>query len=516
MLPLYCRYENILYNDLGLSASAMARDRQDSVCDGPARTICRSPPARSNPILRAGTCQGHRRRADRLSRRRCCRRSSRPSRPAHPDIEVELVWKQGREAFDDLAKPDQSGVDVFWAPSLDNFPALREQGAFRTVTVDRAAIPGRIGRQPISDPAGYYEAYEVAGYGLAVNAGRLQGARTGRAEGVARRRRPPLRRPGRPAGAERRRLRAGALRHHPAVGGLGGGLGADRRDRRQWPAAGAPAAARAMRSPTAKSRSASPSTSIPWPPRPTAGPVGFVYPARTAFLPAHLAVTASAPHASDRGGVRRLPAVAAGPGDAAQPDIRRHPIRPDAYGEAPAAFGNPFTPADDITFAYDGELGRLRRGVIGLAVRRRHRQPARSASRRCGAPSTPPKPSWPPSRTRARRTARRGAAARRRRAGQRRGGRRPRAARQHQGHPGRRSPEMLDGPGDRRRARAQALATGAAHRGGELGEAASATTEFHATARHLAGDRPRASSRRAGQTGFRPQRRDQQGLVTCV
>jgi hypothetical protein len=59
--------------------------------------------------------------------------------------------------------------------------------------------------------------------------------------------------------------------------------------------------------------------------------------------------------------------------------VRRHPIRPDAYGKAPAAFGNPFAP-DDITFAYDSELGRLRRGVIAtlfdVAIASRHQRRA--------------------------------------------------------------------------------------------------------------------------------------------
>ena len=72
-----------------------------------------------------------------------------------------------------LDTPDHGGIDVYWSPSLDNFPALAAKGAFRPVHVDRAVLPGQIGPQPISDPDGRYEAFEVAGYGIALSTSRL-------------------------------------------------------------------------------------------------------------------------------------------------------------------------------------------------------------------------------------------------------------------------------------------------------------------------------------------------------
>jgi ABC-type Fe3+ transport system substrate-binding protein len=44
------------------------------------------------------------------------------------------------------------------------------------MTVDRAALPGRLGQQQLSDSAGLYEAYDVAGYGIVANPSALAAA----------------------------------------------------------------------------------------------------------------------------------------------------------------------------------------------------------------------------------------------------------------------------------------------------------------------------------------------------
>ncbi|KAF0128122.1 MAG: extracellular solute-binding protein family 1, partial [Methylocystaceae bacterium] len=95
---------------------------------------------------------------------------------SHPQIHVRFVWKQSRDALAELAKPEQGGADVYWAPAPANFALLRDRGAFRKVTADRAALPGRLGQQQLSDPAGLYEAYDVAGYGIVANPSALAAA----------------------------------------------------------------------------------------------------------------------------------------------------------------------------------------------------------------------------------------------------------------------------------------------------------------------------------------------------
>ena len=88
---------------------------------------------------------------------------------SHPQIHVQFVWKQSRDALAELIKPEQGGADIYWAPSPTNFALLRDRGAFRKISVDRAALPGRLGAQPLSDPTALYEAYDVAGYGIVAN-----------------------------------------------------------------------------------------------------------------------------------------------------------------------------------------------------------------------------------------------------------------------------------------------------------------------------------------------------------
>jgi len=93
-----------------------------------------------------------------------------------PDVHVQFVWKQSRDALAELTKPQQGGADIYWAPSPSNFALLRDRGAFRRLSVDRAALPGRLGAQQLSDPTGLYEAYDVAGYGIVANPGALAAA----------------------------------------------------------------------------------------------------------------------------------------------------------------------------------------------------------------------------------------------------------------------------------------------------------------------------------------------------
>jgi len=88
---------------------------------------------------------------------------------ARAGAHVQFVWKQSRDALEQLSRADQGGADVYWAPSLSNFPILRDRGALRALEVDRAVLPGKLGAQQLSDPSGFFEAYDIAGYGVAIN-----------------------------------------------------------------------------------------------------------------------------------------------------------------------------------------------------------------------------------------------------------------------------------------------------------------------------------------------------------
>ena len=92
---------------------------------------------------------------------------------ARPDISVDIVWHSGGDAHDYLLGDGRGKVDVYWSPSVRNFLDFKRRGVLSHLDIDRSGLPGRIGKQDISDPDGFFEAAEIAGYGLAFNPGYL-------------------------------------------------------------------------------------------------------------------------------------------------------------------------------------------------------------------------------------------------------------------------------------------------------------------------------------------------------
>jgi ABC-type Fe3+ transport system substrate-binding protein len=87
----------------------------------------------------------------------------------NPDTQIDIVWKSGDDARDFANGPGQGKIDVYWAPSVRTFFDLKQAHRLRRLDIDRAGLPGRLGKQAISDPEGYFEATEIAGYGFIVN-----------------------------------------------------------------------------------------------------------------------------------------------------------------------------------------------------------------------------------------------------------------------------------------------------------------------------------------------------------
>lgn len=93
---------------------------------------------------------------------------------AHSNIHVKVLRRHSGEALSILRDPGQHEVDVYWAPAQRNFLTLAKEGAFRRLSLDMTGLPDRVGNFTISDPAGFYAAFEIAGYGFAVNPQSLQ------------------------------------------------------------------------------------------------------------------------------------------------------------------------------------------------------------------------------------------------------------------------------------------------------------------------------------------------------
>lgn len=281
---------------------------------------------------------------------------------AHPGTDVQIVWKQVRDAAADLSRPDQGGVDVYWAPALTAFPTLRDAGAFRPLAVDRTVLPGRIGAQRISDPEGCFEAFEVAGYGIVSNPAVLAGK-------------------GLPAPATWRdladpRYAGGVVLPVASRVGFSPALYDVILQAEGWTAgwalvgevaanASLAGAGPAVTDGVVEAAAAAPT--IDFFPRTQIAnghDLRLVYPPRTAFLPAHVAITRTAPHAQAAAAFVDFALSRPGQEILFHPDVRRYPVRPDAYATAPAGQANPFQRAADDGFAYDTGLGIDRAALI--------------------------------------------------------------------------------------------------------------------------------------------------------
>jgi phosphoglycerate transport regulatory protein PgtC len=294
---------------------------------------------------------------------------------ANPGIHVQFVWKQSRDALVELTKPDQGGADVYWAPSLGNFPTLRDRGAFQKLSVDRAALPGRLGDQLLSDPAGMFEAYDVAGYGIIVD----------------------------PAALKRRELPEPKFWSDLASPIYGGQIvmpipskvgfapalydivlqseGWDRGWALISEIAGNAELLSSGNAPTSVVRDGRAALGLTIDffaigAQANGQAVSFVYPTRTAFLPAHIAITASTRHYEAAKAFVDFTLSQQGQKLLMEADSSRHPARPEAYEGKARYVVDPFALPKYSFFPYDSEIGRRRPGLVSilfdLAVTERH------------------------------------------------------------------------------------------------------------------------------------------------
>lgn len=279
---------------------------------------------------------------------------------AHPEYRLQAVWRMPHDAAPYLRQPGQGGVDVYWAASPRTFAALARDGAWRMLTVDRAVLPATVGNTALADVGNRYVASELAGYGFAVAPqalaerglplpgdwpdladGRLFGqialpipARVGFA--------PPmveivLQAFGWEAGwalwsqivANARLVERGStfVSEEVAAGRCAVGVSIDF----------------FVNSAIANG-----------------APLQFIYPRHTGVNPAHVAITAGSPNPA--GAQAFVDFLLSRPGQSllAHPDIRRLPVRPDAYAKVPDTAFNPFAAAAAGGLGFDSDRARPR------------------------------------------------------------------------------------------------------------------------------------------------------------
>ncbi|ODN66539.1 Phosphoglycerate transport regulatory protein PgtC precursor [Methylophaga muralis] len=85
---------------------------------------------------------------------------------AHPDIELNILWRRPHDALSVLLQEESENVDVIWMPSVRTFLSLKAHGKLAQFKQNRTGLPVLLGDTAISDPQGYFIATEIAGYGL--------------------------------------------------------------------------------------------------------------------------------------------------------------------------------------------------------------------------------------------------------------------------------------------------------------------------------------------------------------
>ncbi|MDR1854289.1 MAG: ABC transporter substrate-binding protein [Azoarcus sp.] len=285
---------------------------------------------------------------------------------AHPGSRVEIAWRQSADALAYLRRGGTAEVDVIWTPAPRNFATLKEAGKLAKLTfIDHAALPGKVGGEAISDPDGFYAAFELAGYGIAYNpeAVRQLGLPAPRdwrdLADPGYRGKVELPIPGRvgfaPVAIESVLQGYGWTEGWATLAGIAANTEFGRGDRTSEADAvlmGNKAARLTIDFFTAPSRRNA---------NPAKGELAFVYPPKTAFNPSHVAITAQAPHPDMARAfvefVLSKPAQEMLLGD----DVRRLPVRRDIYAEHPELSARPF---DSGTLAYDDVTRRARQGLV--------------------------------------------------------------------------------------------------------------------------------------------------------
>lgn len=272
---------------------------------------------------------------------------------ANPGIDLAVLWRMPHDALPYLTKPEQGGIDVYWSAGQWNFLQLKQAGAWQKLAVDRGGLVDRLGALPLADQDGYYCATEIAGYGFAVNSGYLSKhdlpvPKTWRDLSDARY-------SGHVAMPVPSRVGFAPLMIDSVLQQYGWQGG--------WALLAEIAANAQLLEPGAAfitdiigrgERGIAPSIDFFVASAQANGaPLAMVYPQPVAYSPAHIAISKATQHAAS---ARRFVAFVlseSGQKLLFHPDIRKLPIRPAVYAQAPQRYFNPFRQAEIAPPSYD-------------------------------------------------------------------------------------------------------------------------------------------------------------------
>jgi len=88
----------------------------------------------------------------------------------HPGVQVEMLKKKTTAGIKYLQETAGNNTsDLFWASAPDAFEVLKGDDLLQKYQVKVTGIPEKVGAFPINDPDGYYKGFAASGYGIMWN-----------------------------------------------------------------------------------------------------------------------------------------------------------------------------------------------------------------------------------------------------------------------------------------------------------------------------------------------------------
>lgn len=286
---------------------------------------------------------------------------------AHPEWRLQIVWRMPNDALPYLRQHGQGGqgaIDVYWSASPRNFATLAKEGALQKLGIDRDGLPPTIGQALLADPDGYYVASEMAGYGYAVNPVLLD--RLGLAVPADWNDLADPRYAGIIALPSPARVGFAPVMVEIVLQAYGWERG--------WALWSEIAGNSAL-----LDRGATFVTDEVGSGRRAVGltidffaasaivngaPLRFVYPRHGGINPGHIAITAAAPNPEGARAFAEFVLSPVGQKLLTHPDIRKLPVRPEAYADLPGDYFNPFKAAAQGAFDYSSRTGQTRLALV--------------------------------------------------------------------------------------------------------------------------------------------------------
>lgn len=292
------------------------------------------------------------------------RRFTEAFRMKRPEIKVKVLNRKTSAAISYIQEQPARPADLFWASAPDAFEVLKESGHLSRFSVADGGIGKTVGGYPVHDPDGFYTGFAVSGYGIMWNVRYLEHYRL-----AAPREWSDLTDP-----AYFRHLGISA----PSRSGTTHVTVETILQKHGWERGWAMLLEMAGNMATVTARSYGVPDGVKsgrfgiglvidffgLSAKALGFPVEFTYPTGTPLIPANVAIVRHAENPKAAASFIRFLLSPGGQRLLLDPHIRRLPVRPDTYAEAPVDYPNPFTTTASTPF--DSALSKRRYHLVNV------------------------------------------------------------------------------------------------------------------------------------------------------